>query len=95
MGHALDGRPLLVRLKKRIEKHQSTRSSYPLATDVELHRQSMALIYELTAALKTTRENLRACQAVINLRGGFDPAYVNDAQEAMKTADAAIAKTTQ
>jgi hypothetical protein len=47
---------------------------------------------ELTAALKLNRENLRACQAVIHLCGGFDPAYVNDAQAAMKVADAVLAK---
>jgi len=47
---------------------------------------------ELIAALKLTRENLRACQATIHLCGGFDPAYVNDAQAAMKVADEALAK---
>jgi hypothetical protein len=47
---------------------------------------------ELVAALKLTRENLRACQATIHLCGGFDPAYVNDAQAAMKIADTALAK---
>jgi hypothetical protein len=47
---------------------------------------------ELVQALKLTRENLHACQAVIHLAGGFDPAYVNDAQAAMKIADAAMAK---
>lgn len=47
---------------------------------------------ELVAALKLSRENLRACQATIHLSGGFDPAYVNDAQAAMKIADAALAK---
>jgi hypothetical protein len=47
---------------------------------------------ELTAALKLSREELRACQAVIHLRGGFDPAYVNDAQAAMKVADDVLTK---
>lgn len=47
---------------------------------------------ELRAALKLNRENLRACQATIYLRGGFDPAYVNDAQAAMKVADDVLAK---
>jgi hypothetical protein len=46
----------------------------------------------LTAALKLTRENLHACQAVIHYAGGFDPAYVNDAQAAMKNADEVLAK---
>lgn len=47
---------------------------------------------ELIAALKLNRENLRACQATIHLCGGFDPAYVKDAQAAMKVADEALAK---
>ena len=47
---------------------------------------------ELIAALKLNRENLRACQATIHLCGGFDPAYVDDAQAAMKVADEALAK---
>ncbi|MGE6387326.1 hypothetical protein ACQKEN_16880 [Pseudomonas sp. NPDC078416] len=47
---------------------------------------------DLTAALKLNRENLRACQATIHYAGGFDPAYVNDAQAAMKVADAVLAK---
>lgn len=47
---------------------------------------------ELTVALKLNRENLRACQATIHLCGGFDPAYVNDAQAAMKVADAVLSK---
>ena len=42
---------------------------------------------ELVQALKLTRENLRACQGTIHLAGGFDPAYANDAQRAMKIAD--------
>jgi hypothetical protein len=46
----------------------------------------------LTAALKLNRENLHACQATIHLCGGFDPAYVNDAQAAMKVADEVLAK---
>lgn len=47
---------------------------------------------ELRAALELNRENLRACQATIHLRGGFDPAYVDDAQAAMKVADDVLAK---
>ncbi len=38
-------------------------------------------------ALAKTREELRACQSVIHLAGGFDPAYVTDAKAAMKVAD--------
>jgi hypothetical protein len=48
---------------------------------------------ELVLALKLTRENLRACQGTIHLAGSFDPAYVNDAQAAMKIADAAKANS--
>jgi hypothetical protein len=47
---------------------------------------------ELTAALKLNLENLRACQATIHLCGGFDPAYVDDAQAAMQVADAVLSK---
>lgn len=61
----------------------------------EIGREERELHEELVAALKLTRENLRACQATIHLCGGFDPAYVNDAQAAMKIADAALAKATQ
>ncbi|WP_095110512.1 hypothetical protein [Pseudomonas sp. Irchel 3E20] len=61
----------------------------------DIGREERALGEELVAVLKLTRENLRACQATIHLCGGFDPAYVNDAQAAMKVADAAIAKATR
>jgi hypothetical protein len=50
---------------------------------------------ELRAALVLNRENLRACQATIHLAGYFDPAYVNDAQAAMKVADDVLAKYPQ
>ncbi|WP_439821359.1 hypothetical protein ACSPX5_07860 [Pseudomonas sp. HLG18] len=55
-------------------------------------REERGLHEELVAVLKLTRENLRACQATIHLAGYFDPAYVNDAQAAMKVADAVLAK---
>ena len=58
----------------------------------DIGREERALGEELVAALKLTRENLRACQATIHLCGGFDPAYVNDAQAAMKVADAVLAR---
>ena len=61
----------------------------------DIGREERALTDELVEALKLTRENLRACQATIHLRGGFDPAYVNDAQAAMKVADAVLAKTSE
>lgn len=61
----------------------------------DIGREERELHEELIAALKLTRENLRACQATIHLCGGFDPAYVNDAQAAMKVADAVLAKAAQ
>lgn len=61
----------------------------------DLGRAEAELREELIAALKLTRENLRACQATIHLCGGFDPAYVNDAQAAMKVADAVLSKIPQ
>ena len=61
----------------------------------DIGREERAACEELVASLKLTRENLRACQATIHLCGGFDPAYVDDAQAAMKVADAALAKATR
>lgn len=61
----------------------------------DIGREERELHEELVAALKITRENLRACQATIHLCGGFDPAYVNNAQAAMKVADAVLAKATR
>lgn len=58
----------------------------------EIGREERELHEDLVAALKLTRENLCACQATIHLCGGFDPAYLNDAQAAMKVADAVLAK---
>lgn len=61
----------------------------------DIGREERALCEELIAALKLTPEKLRACQATIHLCGGFDPAYVTEAQAAMKVADAALAKATR
>ncbi|WP_226501449.1 hypothetical protein [Pseudomonas sp. MWU16-30322] len=58
----------------------------------DIGREERGLHEELVAALKLNRENLRACQATIHLAGGFDPAYVDDAQAAMAVADALLAK---
>ena len=58
----------------------------------EIGREERELHEELVGALRLTHENLRACQATIHLAGGFDPAYVNDAQAAMKIADEVLAK---
>jgi len=58
----------------------------------DIGRENLTIVEELTDALKLTTENLRACQATIHLAGGFDPAYVDDAQAAMAVARAALAK---
>nr|WP_256665322.1 hypothetical protein [Pseudomonas sp. SLFW] len=58
----------------------------------DIGRTEGAAREQMIAALKLNRENLRACQATIHLCGGFDPAYVNDAQAAMKVADEVLTK---
>ena len=63
------------------ERHNAAIRSAPAAGDAQ----------ELLGALIEARRELHACQAVIHLAGGFDPAYVRDAQAALKRADAAIA----
>lgn len=45
---------------------------------------------ELLGALVEARRELHACQAVIHYAGRYGPAYVRDAQAALKRADAAI-----
>ncbi|MFY1029433.1 hypothetical protein [Pseudomonas asiatica] len=55
-------------------------------------RAEGALQEELTQALRLARKELDACQRVIHYAGGFDPAYVNDAQAAIKVADAVLEK---
>ncbi|WP_054903982.1 hypothetical protein [Pseudomonas sp. NBRC 111144] len=47
---------------------------------------------ELVHALRLARKELDACQRVIHYAGGFDPAYVGNAQAAIKVADAALEK---
>ncbi|MBI6917714.1 hypothetical protein JET68_02755 [Pseudomonas monteilii] len=59
----------------------------------DIGRAEGALQEELVQALRLARKELDACQRVIHYAGGFDPAYVNDAQAAIKVADAALAKT--
>lgn len=54
--------------------------------------QIIASAPEAIEVLQLARKELHACQAVIHLHGGFDPAYVNDAQKALKIIDAVIAK---
>lgn len=48
---------------------------------------------ELVQALRLARKELDSCQRVIHYAGGFDPAYVSDAQAALKVADAVLVKT--
>lgn len=47
---------------------------------------------ELAKALRIVRKELDACQRVIHYAGGFTPAYVEDAQAAIKVADAVLSK---
>lgn len=53
-----------------------------------------ARVKELEEAFPSILEELQACQAVIHLAGGFDPAYVKGAQAAMKRIDALLSTTT-
>ncbi len=61
----------------------------------DLGRAEAVLREELVYALKLNRDNLRACQATIRGRGGFDPGYISDAHEAIKMADAVLSNTPQ
>lgn len=58
----------------------------------DIGRAEGELQEELVQALRLARKELDACQRVIHYAGGFDPAYVNGAQEALKVADAVLAK---
>lgn len=50
----------------------------------------VALDAELVKLLELAGYELNACQDAIQLRGGFDPAYVKDAQAVLKKIDAVI-----
>lgn len=58
----------------------------------DIGRAEGALQEELVQALRHARNELDACQRVIHYAGGFDPTYVNDAQAAIKVADAVLEK---
>ena len=58
----------------------------------DIGRAEGALQEELVQALRLARKELDACQRVIHYAGGFDPAYVNDAQAAIKAVDAVLEK---
>lgn len=60
----------------------------PLYTQPSSARESDKT--RLLDVLKATRRELQACQSVIHLAGGFDPAYVKGAQAAIKDADDVI-----
>lgn len=59
----------------------------------DIGRAEGELQEELVQALRLARKELDACQRVIHYAGGFDPAYVDDAQAAIKITDAVLAKT--
>lgn len=71
-------------------KHHAEWCANVLHPDMRL----IATAPQMLEALRAARKELHSCQAVIHLRGGFDPAYVRDAQVALKTIDDAIAKAT-
>ncbi|MGC9742250.1 hypothetical protein OGV25_13760 [Pseudomonas sp. P1B16] len=58
----------------------------------DIGRAEGALQEELVQALRLVRKELDACQRVIHYAGGFDPAYVDAAQVALKATDAVLAK---
>lgn len=60
----------------------------------EANAKLAAAAPDMYQALKVARRELYACQAAIHLRGGFDPAYVDDALRALQGMDAVIAKAT-
>lgn len=59
----------------------------------DIGRAEGALQEELVRALRRVRTELDACQRVIHYAGGFDPAYIRDAQAALKVADAVLEQT--
>lgn len=59
----------------------------------DIGRAEGELQEELVRALRLARKELDTCQRVIHYAGGFDPAYVSDAQAALKVADAVLEKT--
>ena len=58
----------------------------------DIGRSEGALQEDLVQALRLARKELDACQRVIHYAGGFNPAYVNDAQAAITVADAVLEK---
>lgn len=58
----------------------------------DIGRAEGELQEELVKALRLARKELDACQRVIHYAGGFTPAYVDDAQAAIKAADSVLEK---
>lgn len=83
--------PEALRLAELIE--DTTAFHGDLETVAELRRLHWVNA-DLLDALQKSCVELQACQAVIHLSGGFDPAYVDGAQAALKIGHAAIAKAT-
>lgn len=84
MGHALDARPLLVRLQKRIEKYEGVTAA-TLVTDQLLHKQSVEAVRECIKALELVTDCLSKA-----LTGGEVSATA--ASAALVAADEALAK---
>lgn len=73
-------------------KIPDTFNPFTRITELEAQLADTKKDADLMSLLKTARYELDACQAVIHLAGGFDPAYVSGAQKVLKAIDAAIAK---
>ncbi len=58
----------------------------------DIGRAEGELQEDLAKALRIVRKELDACQRVIHYAGGFTPGYVEDAQAAIKVADAVLSK---
>lgn len=58
----------------------------------DIGRAEGALQEELVQAVRLLRKELDSCQRVIHYAGGFTPAYVDNAQAAIKVADAVLTK---
>lgn len=76
-------------LTKRDEEHDSLVGQLEL--EIERLKAEVAMLRD---ALPNIREELRACQAVIHLAGGFDPAYVQGAKAAMSVIDNLLSSKT-
>lgn len=78
--------PALFVARERVEE-----SGYTVPFFAEPRPQAAPDVAGLVEALKEARRELDSCQRVIHYAGGFDPAYVDGAQKALCTIDAALA----